>query len=65
MERAIVSTSETISGQPSPTQFSDIDQSIIDNVDYILKNPKGENLNAQPSQIVKIGMYGEFEFIRK
>ncbi|MFY7826132.1 MAG: L-threonylcarbamoyladenylate synthase [Flectobacillus sp.] len=65
MERAIVSTSANITGQPSPIQFADIDQSIVEKVDYILKNPKGENPKAQPSQIVKLGMYGEFEFIRK
>jgi L-threonylcarbamoyladenylate synthase len=65
MERAIVSTSANLSGQPSPNSYSEISPEIINNVDYILKNPKGENLNAQPSQIVKLGLYGEFEFLRK
>ncbi|MFC0183982.1 translation factor SUA5 [Pseudarcicella hirudinis] len=64
-ERAIVSTSANISGQPSPKIFTDIAPEITENVDYILQNPKGENKNAQASQIVKLGLGGDFEFIRK
>jgi L-threonylcarbamoyladenylate synthase len=64
-ERAIVSTSANISGQPSPLKFEDISLEIVNGVDYILKNPKGENKNPQPSQIVKLGLGGEFEFIRR
>ena len=64
-ERAIVSTSANILGQPSPSKFEDISSEIVDGVEYILKNPKGENKNPQPSQIVKLGLGGEFEFIRK
>ena len=65
LERAIVSTSANFSGQPSPTKFTDISPEIVNGVDYILQNPKGENKNTQPSQIVKLGLGGEFEFIRK
>jgi L-threonylcarbamoyladenylate synthase len=64
-ERAIVSTSANVYGQPSPTKFENISSEIIDNVDFILKNPKGENKNAQPSQIIKLGLDFGFEFIRK
>jgi L-threonylcarbamoyladenylate synthase len=64
-ERAIVSTSANISGQSSPTKFENISSEIIDNVGFILKNPKGENKNTQPSQIIKLGLDFGFEFIRK
>jgi L-threonylcarbamoyladenylate synthase len=64
-ERAIVSTSANLSQQPSPKSFADIDPTIIENVGYILKNPAGESKNTQPSQIVKLGLGGDFEFIRK
>ena len=64
-ERAIVSTSANILGQPSPSKFEDISSEIVNGVEYILKNPNGENKNPQPSQIVKLGLGGEFEFIRK
>lgn len=65
MERAIVSTSANFSGEASPTQFADIHPELLTQVDYILKNPKGENAQTSPSQIVKLGLYGEFTFIRK
>ena len=64
-ERAIVSTSANISGQPSPLKFEDISLEIVNGVDYILRNPKGENKNLQPSQIIKLGLDFGFEFIRK
>lgn len=64
-ERAIVSTSVNISGQSSTLKFEYISPEIINGVDYILKNPKGENNNLQPSQIVKLGLDFGFEFIRK
>ena len=64
-ERAIVSTSANISGQVSPLKFEDISLEIVNGVDYILKNPMGENKNLQPSQIVKLGLDFGFEFIRK
>ena len=64
-ERAIVSTSANISGQSSPLKFGDISLEILNGVDYILKNPNGENKNPQPSQIVKLGLDFGFEFIRK
>lgn len=64
-ERAIVSTSVNISRQSSTLKFEYISPEIINGVDYILKNPKGENNNLQPSQIVKLGLDFGFEFIRK
>ncbi|MDZ7900336.1 MAG: Sua5/YciO/YrdC/YwlC family protein [Arcicella sp.] len=64
-ERGIVSVSANISGQVSPTKFDDISSEIINGANYILHNPKGENKNPQYSQIVKLGLGGEFEFIRK
>lgn len=64
-ERAIVSTSANISGQPSPLKFEDISLEIVNGVDYILRNPKGENKNPQPSQIIKLGLDFGFEFIKK
>ena len=64
-ERAIVSTSANISGQNFPSKFEDISDEIVNSVHYILKNPKGENKNPRPSQLVKLGLDFGFEFIRK
>ena len=64
-ERAIVSTSASILGRASPLKFEDISPEIVNGVNYILKNPKGENKNPQLSQIIKLGLDFGFEFIRK
>ncbi len=64
-ERAIVATYANIHGQPYPKKFEDISSEVIDNLDFILKNPKGENKNSQLSQIIKLGLDFGFEFIRK
>jgi L-threonylcarbamoyladenylate synthase len=65
LERGIITISAKITGSPSPTKFDDISPEIINGVDYILQNPKGENKNQQYAQIVRLGLGGEFEFIRK
>ena len=64
-ERAIAVNAASISGQSLSLKFDDISPEIISEVDYVLKNPKGENKNLQPSQIVKLGLDFGFEFIRK
>jgi L-threonylcarbamoyladenylate synthase len=64
-ERGIVSVSAKIDESPSPTKFDDISPEIINGVDYILHNPKGENKSNQHSQIIKLGLDFGFEFIRK
>jgi L-threonylcarbamoyladenylate synthase len=64
-ERAIVSTSANYSSQSYPLKFEDISTDIVGGVEYILKNPNGENKNPQPSQIVKLRLDFGFEFIRK
>ena len=64
-ERAIAVNAANISGQSLSIKFDDISPEIISVVDYILKNPKGENKNSQPSQIVKLGLDFGFKFIRK
>lgn len=64
-ERAIVSTSAIISGQSFPLKFEDISPEIVDGVDYVLRNPNGENKNPKISQLVKLGLDFGFEFIRK
>ncbi|KLT66439.1 L-threonylcarbamoyladenylate synthase [Pedobacter sp. BMA] len=63
--KPIVSTSANISGQPSPKFFDDINQDLIDQVDYVV-NFEQENRNVRkPSTIMKLSPGGQFEFIRK
>jgi L-threonylcarbamoyladenylate synthase len=63
-KRPIVSTSANISGKPSPACFAEIDQEIIDSVDYVVKYRQDDNQKAVPSSIIKLGRGGEIKIIR-
>ena len=64
-KRPIVSTSANISGSPSPARFSDIDQGIIDSVDFVVKFRQDEIQKAVPSSIIKLGRSGKIKIIRE
>ncbi len=63
--KPLVSTSANISGNPTPTAFSDIDKEIIAGVDYVVNLRRDEQASTTPSTIIKLGMGGEFKIIRK
>lgn len=63
--KPIVSTSANISGEPSPSSFSQIGQAIKEGVDYIVNYRQKEQSKARPSGIVKLGKDGSIEIIRK
>ncbi len=63
--KPIVSTSANISGKPSPKHFSDITEEIKNAVDYIVNYKQNEAENHHPSSILKLGIGGEIEIIRK
>lgn len=60
----LISTSANQSGQPSPLSWNQIDQQIVDSVDYVSKPPKDLTLGHQ-SQILRLNDQGEIEWIRK
>ena len=62
--KPIVSTSANFSGKSWPAKFSDIDQTIIDSVDYVVKYRQDEARSAKPSGIIKLGPNGEVKVIR-
>lgn len=64
-KRPIVSTSANISGKPSPACFDEIDQEIIDAVDYVVKYRQDDTQKAVPSSIMKLGRGGEIKIIRE
>jgi len=64
-KRPIVSTSANISGSPSPACFDEIDQQIIDSVDYVVKYRQDDTQKAVPSSIIKLGSGGEVKIIRE
>ena len=63
--RPIVSTSATISGEPTPQRFSEIPQEIKDAVDFVVPPSVDTESTGKASQILKVGLRGEIEIIRK
>ena len=64
-QKAIVSTSANISGEPTAQNYCDISQEIIDAVDYVCWTRRQEHKPHRPSSIIKLGKGGEVEIIRK
>lgn len=63
--RPIVSTSANISGEPTPKRFSEIPQAIKDAVDLVVPPSVDKDSTGKASQILKVGLRGEIEIIRK
>lgn len=51
--KPIVSTSANISGYPSPALFNEINDVIINGVDYVVKYRQDDNIKAAPSSIIR------------
>jgi L-threonylcarbamoyladenylate synthase len=63
--KPIVSTSANISGKPAPSFFSEVTDEIKDAVDYIVEWRQNDATKHTPSQIIKVGLNGEVEIVRK
>ena len=63
-QKAIVSTSVNISGQPAAQNFRDIDPEIIKQVDYVCWSRRQEHKPHQPSSIIKLTSSGIVKIIR-
>lgn len=64
-QKAIVSTSANISGEPAPQTFADIDSAIINAVDYVCLSRQRDTSRHEPSSIIKLSPNGEVVVIRK
>jgi len=62
--KPIVSTSANVSGQPTAKRFSDIDSSIVENVDYAVEYRRDDTTPHQPSNIILLSRDGTFKIIR-
>jgi L-threonylcarbamoyladenylate synthase len=65
LRKPLVSTSANISGRPSPEYFSQIDQDIIDGVDYVVDIDQHSTEIKKPSTIMRLDASGAFQFIRR
>ncbi|MFA8434064.1 MAG: L-threonylcarbamoyladenylate synthase [Marinifilaceae bacterium] len=62
--KPIVSTSANVSGQPSPGNFSEISEEIVNAVDFVVEYRQDEVEKAVASSIMKIGLSGEIQILR-
>lgn len=63
--KPIVSTSANISGEPSPAIFAEVSAEIKDSVGYVVKYRQDDPAPASPSSIIKLGVDGQIEILRK
>lgn len=63
--KPVVSTSANITGQKSPQNFGEISDEIIQSVDYVVKFRQDDLSKSTPSSIIKLGVGGQVEIIRK
>ena len=64
-QKAIVSTSANISGEPAAQNYRDIDPRILEAVDYVCFTRRQEHKPHQPSAIIRLRPDGQVEIIRK
>ena len=64
-QKALVSTSANISGEPPAQNYSDIDPRLLGAVDYVCWSRRQEHKPHQPSSIIRLRQDGQVEIIRK
>jgi len=64
-QKALVSTSANISGQPAAQNYGDIVPDLIEAVDYVCWSRRQEHQPHQPSSIIRLRQDGEVTIIRK
>jgi len=64
IKKPLVSTSANISGKPSPLNFKEISQEIIQGVDYVVNLPN-EKMTGKPSTIIQLTNTSVVKVIRK
>ena len=64
-QKAIVSTSANISGEPAAQNYRDIDPRILEAVDYVCWSRRQEHKPHTPSSIIRLRQNGEVTVIRK
>lgn len=62
--KPIVSTSANISNKPSPSNFSEIDSELIQQVDYTVHYRRDDDSKKSSSAIIRLNSKGEVERIR-
>ncbi len=63
--KPLVSTSANISGSPNPANFSDIEDEVILEADWVVRWRQNDNTHSFPSTIYKVNDKGGINIIRK
>ena len=64
-QKALVSTSANISGEPAAQNYGDIAPELLEAVDYVCWTRRQEHKPHQPSSIIRLRLNGEVTIIRK
>ncbi len=64
-QKAIVSTSANISGEPAAQNYCDISPELLERVDYVCWTRRQEHKPHKPSGIIRLRPDGQVEIIRK
>jgi L-threonylcarbamoyladenylate synthase len=62
--KPIVSTSANSSGKQSPGNFAEIDKSVIDAADFVVKYRQNDRQNYSASPVIKVEQNGTIKIIR-
>jgi L-threonylcarbamoyladenylate synthase len=62
--KPIISTSANLSGKPSPSDFSEIDDKIKKAAGYVVSYRQEDTRKNKPSSVIKIDKNGAFKIIR-
>ena len=63
--KPIVSTSANFSGEPSPSNFSEINSEILRLVDYVVNYRRDDMQKSKPSSIIRLEKNGVIKIIRE
>jgi L-threonylcarbamoyladenylate synthase len=63
--KPLISTSANITGKQFPSRFREIENSIVENVDYVVKWRQEETTKINPSSIIRLRQNGQITFIRR
>lgn len=63
--KPIVSTSANLSGKPSPSHFGEIDKSLVQKADYVVKYRQDDRQKQSASPVIKLEQDGTLKIIRE
>lgn len=63
--KPVVSTSANLSGRRAPALFSEIENEIISEVDYVVKWRRTDTTPGEASSVIELGPGGEIKILRK